>query len=128
MSIEDDARNAVFALLRGDTDGKYGDFYIRDAEFAHTANYVALRYPKPHSGWALRVIAGEVEWWPAFDAWEGHSDVVRAFEQITGIELRCSGRRSAAYTALGPLGLAALRASLDLTPTTTTVVEEGTTT
>ena len=28
---------------------------------------------------------------------------------------------------LGPLGLAALRASLGLTPTTTTVVEEGTT-
>jgi len=119
MSTEKDdgARRAVKAFFAG---RKYNDrlFYTKDTNHGFELG--------THSGgWLIRCKDGRyvmwVERYVKYDYYLHH-----ALKDLYGIEIP-THRNEPVEDLLGPLGLAALRASLDLTPTTTTVVEEGTT-
>lgn len=106
----EDARRAVIALIQGQRDVQFGDFHL----VTLVDWRVCLRYPRPQSGWSLRIGGYKLTWWPAFRARMGHELVLNELEHLIGCRLEYRGQPNAEYEVVGPLGLAALRAELNL--------------
>lgn len=105
MSIEDDAHRAVRAFFLGET-GEFGPYTV------HLDHWLTLRYD---GLWLLgQLESGEVIWFSPFRGRKPMDLAFNAAEQVTGLTLSVESNSG---FLLGPLGLAALRASL----TTTTV-------
>lgn len=113
MSIEDDAHRAVRAFFLGET-GWFGPYQVTSQPC------LSLRYD---GLWLLlQRESGEVIWFPPFRGRKPIDLAFNAAEQVTGLTLSVESNHAGlggivSEFPLGPLGLAALHASL----TTTTV-------
>lgn len=99
--MDQDAHNAVVAMILGRS-GTFGVFHAN-------ARHIFER------GYPLRINdRDEIEWWPSSKQSYNWRHTYRALERIADIELDWNDDRSGFIVVVGPLGLAALRAELNL--------------
>ncbi len=123
MTMWDDARRAIEALLAGKTDGTFGSYALVTGSFADQPS-VELRYK--YAGWAVAIEVGCLVWWRSYLDKDGHGMACAALAEVLGIELPTNpaAHDHAVSVVLGPLGLAAIRAYA-ATQTPTVVDTEG---
>lgn len=99
--MDQDAHNAVVAMILG-RGGTFGVFHAN-------ARHIFER------GCPLRINdRDEIVWWPSSKQSYNWRHTYRALERIAGIALDWDDNRSAFIVVIGPMGLAALRAELNL--------------
>jgi len=105
--MDQDAHNAVVALILGRA-GRYGRYVVEDR---NNGIWAIGAYGVP-----FRVVDSELQWWATYlldDHRKMNATLRRAAEHLLGIELADLANANF-ITIIGPLGLAALRAELNL--------------
>lgn len=110
MTMRDDARRAVHAFFHEET-GQFGPYTVGYLNAQRANYYVSLQLEHEESGWILRLNPSLICW---NDAKRIAQDILvfRVLRSDYGIPMPPPFNGTTTYTMLGPLGLAALRASL----------------
>lgn len=110
MTMQDDARRAVHAFFREEV-GHFGPYMVSYLNAERASKHVSFQLEHEASGWILRLNPSLICW---NDAKKIAQDILvfRVLRSDYGIPTPPPFNWTTTYTMLGPLGLAALRASI----------------